>query len=84
VDFDEALENIAPGEMYLPNWRIQMFDHLCQVTGGWCFGPLVYLRFRFVAPLVGPDFVTYRKLVAQLVGVEHGLPVEQFFRYPIT
>lgn len=84
IEFDRALQTIAPGAMYLPNWRIQMFNQLCQVTGGWCFGTLLYLRFRFIAPLVAPDYVSYRKLVPQLVDVEHGLAVEAFIRYPIT
>ncbi len=83
VTFDRALETIAPGDMYLPNWKIQMFDQLCQVTGGWGSGVYFYFRFAFVAPLVAPDYITYRKLVAQLVGLEHGLPVEAFLRYPI-
>jgi hypothetical protein len=83
VQFDRPLETIDPGEMYLPNWRIQMFDYLCQVIGGWAGGVFVTLRFRFLTPLVAPDFVTYRKLTPQLVDIQHGLPVEAFIRYPI-
>lgn len=84
VEFDRALETIAPGDMYLPNWKIQMFNQLCQVTGGWGSGTLFYFRFRFISPLVAPDYITYRKLVPELIDIEHGLQVEQFIRYPIT
>lgn len=84
VVFDRALVTIDPGDLYLPNWRVQWNNQLCQVTGGWCSGTWLHVRFRFIAPLVAPDYVTYRKLIPQLVGIEHGLQVEQFIRYPIT
>lgn len=84
VIFDKGLEPIAPGNLYLPNWRVQMFDHLCQVIGGWVTGTWAYINFTLVTPLVAPDYVSYRKLVPELIGTEHGLPVEAFLRYPIT
>lgn len=84
VVFDQQLVNVPPASFYILNWIPQWNNYRGRCTAGWIVGNWVYVRFVNVAPLVATDYISYRKLVPQVVSLDTGLAAEAFVRYPIT